>query len=232
MGGHIDCYLDCASLYSYFTLVYLLKHKEILASHDVTVDINPIFLGGVNVGSGNKPPWSLPAKAKYGAFDSARAKKYHDLPKIEPPDFFPPLTLLPQRALTFVKATYPSDVFEKTYLAIFHDLWTPPQSDITIPANLAKTLQSTGLYSDDQIAKILQKATDKHWKDKLLENTKLVLEQGAFGAPWFWVRNAEGKEEPFFGSDRFHFIWDFLGLPWQDIQLLPKGAAKGRHSKL
>ena len=54
----------------------------------------PIFLGGVNHGSGNKPPWSLPAKAKYGKFDTERAKKYHGLEKIEPPDFFPPVTLL------------------------------------------------------------------------------------------------------------------------------------------
>jgi hypothetical protein len=27
---------------------------------------------------------------------------------------------------------------------------------------------------------------------------------------------------------RFHFMWEFLGLPWQDIELLPKGSQKGR----
>lgn len=46
-------------------------------------------------------------------------------------------------------------------------------------------------------------AETKEWKDKLLANTQEALDQGAFGAPWFWVRNAEGKEEPFFGSDRY-----------------------------
>ena len=54
----------------------------------------PVFLGGINVGSGNKPPWSLPAKAVYGKFDGDRAKKYHGLEKMEAPDFFPPLTIL------------------------------------------------------------------------------------------------------------------------------------------
>jgi glutathione S-transferase kappa 1 len=25
-------------------------------------------------------------------------------------------------------------------------------------------------------------------------------------------------------TSRFHFMWEFLGLPWQDIELLPKGS--------
>ena len=70
----------------------------------------------------------------------------------------------------------------------------------------------------------MAKAADKEWKDMLLSNTKDALDQGAFGAPWMWVRNYEGKEEPFFGSDRFHFMWEFLGLPWTDLGILPKGS--------
>jgi len=31
----------------------------------------------------------------------------------------------------------------------------------------------------------------------------VVEKQGAFGCPWFWVTNLEGKSEPFFGSDRY-----------------------------
>jgi hypothetical protein len=31
----------------------------------------------------------------------------------------------------------------------------------------------------------------------------VVEKQGAFGCPWFWVTNSEGKSEPFFGSDRY-----------------------------
>lgn len=46
-------------------------------------------------------------------------------------------------------------------------------------------------------------AVEKEWKDKLLANTQKALDLGAFGAPWMWVRNGEGKEEPFFGSDRY-----------------------------
>lgn len=38
-----------------------------------------------------------------------------------------------------------------------------------------------------------------------------------------WVRNDEGKEEPFFGADRFHFMWEFLGVRWRDIEIIPRG---------
>ncbi len=62
----------------------------------------------------------------------------------------------------------------------------------------------------------------QEWKDALSSNTKKVLDQGAFGAPWMWVRNHEEKEEPFFGADRFHFMWEFLGLKWRDIEIIPK----------
>ena len=137
--------------------------------------------------------------------------------KIEAPDFFPPVTLLvgashpsihhteasqPQRALCYIKATFPSETFEKTWLAFFHDLWTPPQVNITVPESLVETLKKSGLFSNNEVEGILKHATEKEWKDALLANTKLVLDQGAFGAPWMWVRNGQGKEEPFFGSDR------------------------------
>jgi hypothetical protein len=29
--------------------------------------------------------------------------------------------------------------------------------------------------------------------------------------------------EPFFGSDRWHFMYDYLGVPYQDIRILPPG---------
>lgn len=53
-----------------------------------------MFLGGINVASGNKPPWSLPAKAAYGVFDGDRAKKYFGATDIRTPDFFPILSIL------------------------------------------------------------------------------------------------------------------------------------------
>ncbi|KAF7909275.1 hypothetical protein EAE99_011490 [Botrytis elliptica] len=220
MPGHIDCYLDCSSFYSYAALVHLRKNREILLSHDVTIDLIPVFLGGINHGSGNKPPWTLPAKANYNKFDSARTIEYHGLPNLQPSEFFPPVTLLNQRALCFIKSRYSVEVFEKSWLEIFNALWVPPQKNITIPEIFKEFLNGLGAFDEKEVEEIMQKATEKEWKNKLLGNTKDALEKGAFGAPWMWVRNAEGKEEPFFGSDRFHFMWRFLGVEFRDLEIV------------
>jgi hypothetical protein len=53
-----------------------------------------VFLGGINVMSGNKPPWTLPAKAAYGVFDGDRAKQYFGAQDIRTPAFFPILSIL------------------------------------------------------------------------------------------------------------------------------------------
>lgn len=87
-------------------------------------------------------------------------------------------------------------------------------------------LGKSGLFSALEVTSIMEASTQKEWKDKLLENTQKVLDQGAFGCPWFQVENGEGKVEPFFGSDRFHFMWEFLAVPWQDIKILPKDGSK------
>lgn len=108
----------------------------------------------------------------------------------------------PQRALCFIKSQYPVEVFEKTWLEFFNALWVPPQKNITIPETLKGFLNGLGMFEENEVEEIMQKATEKEWKDKLMGNTKEALEKGAFGAPWMWVRNKEGKEEPFFGSDR------------------------------
>ncbi|KAL3419408.1 dsba family oxidoreductase [Phlyctema vagabunda] len=249
MGGHIDCYLDCGKSHplninnlSQLTKlpppsIALQSRRSILPDQEPGEALepfrdsrsgpqsrfHPVFLGGINVGSGNKPPWSLPAKAAYGSFDTARTFRYHGLKPVSTPSFFPPLTLLPQRALCFVKAKYPARVFEETWIALFNAMWYGHR-DITVPDIFDQVLRETGLFDEAKghVDEILEATKQKEWKDALLKNTDKVLAQGAFGAPWTWVRNAEGKEEPFFGSDRFHFMWDFLGLPYQDLEILPK----------
>lgn len=159
----------------------------------------------------------------------------------------------PQRALCYIKAKYPNAAFEKTWLALFNAMvsylpspkthasssnpdsqhanaaqWIPPQTNITLPGPLKEALTATSLFTPSEVDTIMASAISQEWKDKLSGNTKEVLEQGAFGAPWMMVRNAEGKVEPFFGSDRFHFMWEYLGLPWQDVAVLPKGTKPGR----
>ncbi|KAF2709545.1 glutathione S-transferase kappa 1, partial [Pleomassaria siparia CBS 279.74] len=212
------------SPYSYFALLYLEKNSHSLESHNVQVDIVPVFLGGINVGSGNKPPWTLPAKAKYSPFDSARAKKFFNAPNVKTPSFFPILSLLPQRALCFIKAQHPT-LLIPAFLSIFSEMWEQG-IDVSKPDSLAKVLSKN--FSEQQVREILEGANIASYKQTLNDNTKEALDRGAFGCPWYWVKNWKGEEEPFFGSDRFHFMWDYLGLPFRDVELIAAAPGKAK----
>ena len=72
--------------------------------------------------------------------------------------------------------------------------------DISKPEIMAQCLQRN--FSEEEAKKILEAAATKEYKELLTEQTAKLVGKGAFGAPWFLVRDAEGKEEGFFGSDR------------------------------
>ena len=67
----------------------------------------------------------------------------------------------------------------------------------------------------------------------LERNTREAHKRGAYGAPWFWMRNYRGEEEPIFGSDRWAHMWRFMGVEWREIEILPpveEGKGKGEGS--
>lgn len=93
--------------------------------------------------------------------------------------------------------------------------------DISSPENLIHAL--VRVFEEAQIQDIMTEASSPKVKSKLVATTeKVVKELGAFGCPWFWVTNGKGVGEPFFGSDRFHFMWDFLEVPHEDLRLVSK----------
>lgn len=53
---------------------------------------------------------------------------------------------------------------------------------------------------------VIKAGTDPKYKKMLTDETAMLVEKGAFGAPWWLVTNKEGVEEPFFGSDRYVFL--------------------------
>ncbi|KAJ4374269.1 hypothetical protein N0V83_003010 [Neocucurbitaria cava] len=174
--------------------------------------------------SSNKPPWTLPAKAAYSKYDSARAKRYFGVPNIQTPPFFPILSLPPQRALCYIKEAHPT-AFVLIFLAIFREMWEKGK-DVSKADILADVLRQQ--LKEDEVKVVLEKANSAPIKQRLNDNTKEALDRGAFGCPWYFVRNSKGEEEPFFGSDRFHYMWEYLGLPWKDIELQTAGQPKAR----
>ncbi|EGC44690.1 DSBA family oxidoreductase [Histoplasma capsulatum var. duboisii H88] len=227
MGAKIETYLDCR--YSQFSW-----EESMLARNRKKLTIYPP--------QGNTPPWINPAKAKYGQFDRQRASRYFKVTDMVPPPFFPPVTILvyppfpplsppsgwiqvsslPQRVATYLKANYPRDRFEKTFLLYWTYMFYR-HIDLSKPENMMALLREEK-YSDVEIETIMKGAQTPEGKKALADRTKEALDRGAFGAPWFWVTNAQGKAGPFFGSDRFHYMWQFLGIPFQDVEIIANGA--------
>lgn len=127
------------------------------------------------------------------------------------------MTVLPLRALSFIKANYPRETFETAFIYLFHCFWTPPNVNLSDPANLTKALlevragfkgmdekgkESPLLFDRNDVDAIIQATQTKEIKDVLKNKTQEALDQGAFGAPWMWVTNEARVSEPFFGSDR------------------------------
>lgn len=178
--------------------------------------------------TGNKPPWTLPAKAAYGDYDFERAKRAVGLPDITLPGDLMVLgrTQVPLRALHAIKARFPAE----TYLAAFHYLlyafWVL-HSDMTSAEGVGKVLaeipvgfagKGTGdasrpLFTAEQIGEVLRAVGSQPCKDALKKSTDEALRRGAFGCPWLWVTDREGKGEPFFGSDRL--VLSFSLLDWR-----------------
>lgn len=122
--------------------------------------------------------------------------------------------------MTYVKEKYSNDRFEEAFLVLWEHIFFQ-HIDISKPENMARAL-AEGKFSESEVKKIMTAVGEQEFKQKLLDRTQEAVDKGAYGAPWFWVRNGKGAEEPFFGSDRFHYMWEFLGLPWSDIQLKEK----------
>lgn len=229
MPGKIIAHLDCASPYSYFAFIHLVRIRPILESYGVKVDFVPIFLGGVNHTTGNQPPGTLPARGRYGPYDMKRAVQHFGTVDFSAPPFFPMVSLLPQRCMTVIKQKYSKDIFEQTYERLW--VWVfNKHVDLAKPENMKAVLLEGDQISEEQAAEVIQLAGTKELKAELNENTKRVIEEyKAFGAPWLWVvkMDEEGREvlaEPVFGSDRFVYVYRLLGLDFDDVKLKPAGS--------
>ncbi|RYP15803.1 hypothetical protein DL767_010281 [Monosporascus sp. MG133] len=198
MGGRIEFYLDIA------------------------------LIGVIIAGSGNKPPWTVPAKATYGNLDMEWAKRAVGLPEVSVPGNLMVLgrTQTPLRALHYVRDRFPAEAYLATFHYLFHAFWAL-HLDLTSAEALEKALgeipsgfagKGTGdaarpLFTPAQVGEVMSAAGSQAYKDALKKATDEALHRGAFGCPWLWVTNAQGKAEPFFGSDSHEVPSEFPAAP-------------------
>ena len=125
----------------------------------------------------------------------------------------------PNRALHVIKRSYPRETFETTLYYFLYSMWSPPNANMSLAENVAKALSEVTvgfngsvdpsapkLFTPEQVKSIMQAAGSDEAKEALTKATQEALKRGAFGNPWMWVTNSEGKGEPFFGSDRYVIV--------------------------
>jgi len=121
------------------------------------------------------------------------------MPYRETPPFFPVNGILSQRCLLYIKDKQPTDKYEATFLSLWEAIWFR-HIDVSKADALEGVLSET--FDEKTVREILAAGKSQEYKNKLIEVTEEALQSGAFGAPWFVVKNAKGEKEPFFGSDR------------------------------
>jgi 2-hydroxychromene-2-carboxylate isomerase len=197
MSKQVEFFYDFTSPTAYLAWRRL---PDVLARTGATVKYRPMFLGGVMQTTGNRPPGTLPQKAKWMAEDLQRwAKKYNTPYRLNP--HFPMMTLMVQRAAQeWVKRPD----FEKYMKAIFDAAWQD-QKNIGDKAALGEILSTAGFSTEEFFAAAENPAN----KEKLKATTDEAVARGVFGAPTFFVQTPEG-EEMHFGQDRLDFVEDAL----------------------
>lgn len=199
MTAEIDFYFDFLSPYSYIAFrllreVYLpawsKNNDDGLTS--IKLNLKPVSLPHIIKNSGNVPPASVPARGVFLLKDLERSFQFHDLGKLKLPETFPfdsrnALFSLIQKQLDEVKETEIATFILKTWSSIFQN------------------------GSPQDVSPEFDSKNRSHLRDKLLENTEEALEVGAFGVPFWRIKNNKNEVETFFGSDRFNHISKFIG---------------------
>ena len=133
------------------------------------------------------------------------------------------MTLLPLRCMLYIKDHFDTERYELQFVELWQCYWRD-HMDISKPDLMRECLNRH--FNEDEVRAILEGGTTPKYKKMLTDQTAMIVAKGAFGAPWYFVTNKEGQEEPFFGSDRFHYMLSFLEVPYGDITIEPKGKAR------
>jgi 2-hydroxychromene-2-carboxylate isomerase len=181
-----------------------LSHEAIPAIErrtGVKFEYIPVLLGGIFKATNNRSPAETLAGVKnkpaFLALETERfvrrfgVRPYHWNP------FFPVNTLNLMRAAV---AAQLEGVFESYIDAAFHHMWVEPKK-MDDPEVATEALTASGLDA----ARLLARAQQPEVKARLIENTQMAVERGAFGSPTFFVGN-----EMFFGKEQLREVEEMV----------------------
>ncbi len=198
----IDFYFDFISPYSYLALIRL---QQIGQQHDGGVngaDVNcsdvihfevnylPVNLPKLIAWSGNTPPTSIKNKARYSLRDLKRWAAYMDVPfKMILPGSFD------SRPAMRVALALQGDDRMRYVQAVFESIWSA-----AVDPRGAEWLEQVFLLH--QLPPVWLTQSD----DSLDALTQQALDAGAFGVPSFFLKQAKGRAQMFFGLDHMDFL--------------------------
>lgn len=180
-----------------------LCHKAIPRVEEragISFNYIPCLLGGIFKATGNQSPFTAFAgiknKSEYDRLEMYRFIQKYRIPFQMNPFF-------PVNTLHIMRGAIAADLDGKleTYVdGIFHFMWEEPRK-LDDAAVLEMTFSDIGFDP----AKLLQRMGEDEVKQKLIANTNMAVERGAFGAPTFFIGN-----EMWFGKERLRDIEDYV----------------------
>ena len=181
-----------------------LSHEAIPAIErrtGVKFEYVPVLLGGIFKATNNRSPAETLAGVKnkpaFMALETERFVRRFGVRPYSWNPFFPVNTLNLMRAAV---AAQLEGVFEPYIDAAFHHMWVEPKK-MDDPAVALEALTASGLDAE----KLLARAQQPEVKARLLENTQMAVERGAFGSPTFFVGN-----EMFFGKEQLREVEEMV----------------------
>ena len=208
LRSRITLFHDIISPYSWAGFEYLTRYQ-----HNVfkTTDVNiqPVFLAGIMMGSKNKPPGIVPAKMSFMGRDLKYKKIYDKIPFNPLEDaatkLFKKGSVDAQRFLVAAKNDLPSDKLENVMRHFSYANWSL-DLDITDKQILYQAAVEKAGLEKEKFEEFWELRSTDEIKNQLKANTQEALDLGCFGCPYFLIEDKKGDKHRIFGSDRMELI--------------------------
>lgn len=175
--------------------------KDIVARTGATLEVTPVFLGGMHRLTGNAPPFQRDAgvkgKNEYAMLEMRRFIARHGLDKFTMHPQFPFNSVTLQRMLLAVEGERRVALAD----ALLPAIW---EQGVALDDTAALGAVLTAAGFDPQA--LLAATQDAAIKQRLIDNTEDAVNRGTFGIPTFYV-----GDEMFFGKERLGQVEEELG---------------------
>jgi 2-hydroxychromene-2-carboxylate isomerase len=199
MAARVELVFDFVSPNAYLVWWPL---RELVNRYEASLDVVPVFLGGMHKLTGNAPPMIRDAEVKgkndYAMLEMQRFITKHGLSKYRMHPAFPFNSILLQRMLYGADQDGRGVQFAEGLLG---PIWEEGL-DIASPEAIGAAVAAAGFDAADLFAR----AQTDEVKQGLVANTDAAVARGAFGIPTMWVNGTE----MFFGKERLGQIEELL----------------------